>query len=179
MRASNVIFFSEFWTFRETSGKAIFIVTLSVTKKHHSTETLVLEIIDETLIGFEKNSATVMILLDMSAAFDTVDLNKLLKILEHRIGLKGTVLRCFESFLLGRKQKVQENEVTSELLITLYGVPQGSVLGPVRVNIYVSSLPSVMENMGSSTPHIQMTTMLVLNCLCNFSIIIYHAAFLS
>ena len=117
-------------------------------KKHHSTETLLLEIVDETLIGFDKNTATVMVLLDMSAAFDTVDLQKLLKILEHKIGLKGTVLTWFKSFLLERKQKVKIGGIVSEVLLTLYGVPQGSVLGPVLFNIYVSSLSNVMKDAG-------------------------------
>ena len=97
-------------------------------KKHHSSETLLLEIVDDTLIGFDKNSATVMILLDMSAAFDTVDLHKLLKILEHKIGLRGTVLNWFKSFLLDRKQKVKVNGIISDVLLTLYGVPQGYYL---------------------------------------------------
>ena len=54
-----------------------------------------LEIVDETLIDLDKNSATGVILLDMIAAFDTVYLQKLIKILEHKIGLKGTVLNWF------------------------------------------------------------------------------------
>ena len=62
-------------------------------KKHHSTENLLLQVIDETLIGFDKNTATVLILLDMSAAFDTVDLQKLLNILEHKIKIRGTALK--------------------------------------------------------------------------------------
>ena len=114
-------------------------------KKNHSTETLLLEVVDQTLIGFEKNTATVVILLDMSAAFDTVDLKKLLNILEHRIGLKGTALKWFRSFLFDREQKVQINGFTSELLATLFGVPQGSVLGPILFNIYVSSLSNVIN----------------------------------
>ena len=84
----------------------------------------------------------------MSAAFDTVDLQKLLQILEFKIGLKGTVLKWFHSFLIGREQKVLISGVVSELLVTLYGVPQGSVLGPVLFNIYVSSLSSVVGEMG-------------------------------
>ena len=115
-------------------------------KKHHSTETLILQVVDETLIGFDNNSATVLILLDMSAAFDTVDLNKLLKALEHNIGVKGIALKWFKSFLLGRQQKVQIHGFTSEIIITLYGVPQGSVLGPVLFNIYVSSLSCIMKD---------------------------------
>jgi len=59
-------------------------------KKSHSTETLVLEIVDETLVGFDKKTATILVLLDMSAAFDTLDISKLISILEHKIGLKNT-----------------------------------------------------------------------------------------
>ena len=84
----------------------------------------------------------------MSSAFDTVDLTKLLSILEHKIGLKGTVLKWFRSFLMGRQQKVNIQGVLSDVLITLYGVPQGSVLGPVLFNIYVSSLADVMKSQG-------------------------------
>ena len=89
-----------------------------------------------------------LVLLDMSAAFDTVDIEKLLQILENKIGLKGVVLKWFQSFLTGRTQKVLINGELSKILVTLYGVPQGSVLGPVLFNIYVSSLPSVIQTLG-------------------------------
>ena len=92
-------------------------------KKAHSTESLLLQIVDETLIGFEQKTATVVILLDMSAAFDTVDLKKLMVILENKIGIKGTALQWFRSFLFDRQQKVKIHGFTSSLLITLYGVP--------------------------------------------------------
>ena len=120
-------------------------------KKYHSTETLLLQIVDETLVGFDKRNGTVLILLDMSAAFDTVDLNKLMSILENKIGLKDTALSWFRSFLFGRHQKVKVDGVTSELLAVLYGVPQGSVLGPVLTNIYVSTLSEVAEKMGTKS----------------------------
>ena len=117
-------------------------------KKGHSTESMVLQIVDETLIGFERKTATVLVLLDMSAAFDTVDLQKLMIILERKIGIRGVALQWFQSFLFGRQQKVKIHGFTSELLATLYGVPQGSVLGPVLFNIYVSSLSEVMNSTG-------------------------------
>ena len=95
----------------------------------------------------------------MSAAFDTVDLQKLLNILEFKIGLKGTVLKWFQSFLLGREQKVQIHGFSSEVLLTLYGVPQGSVLGPVLFNIYVASLAELMKGLGVFHYLMQMTLM--------------------
>ena len=120
-------------------------------RKNHSTETMVLQIVNDVLVGFEKDNCTILVLLDMSAAFDTVDIHKLLKILEFQIGLKGTVLKWFESFLLGREQKVLIEGELSQALVTLYGVPQGSVLGPVLFNIYVRSLPKTIKNLGFST----------------------------
>ena len=62
-------------------------------KKRHSTEHLVLQVVDEVLVGFEKGSATIVILLDLSAAFDTVNLDKLMHILENQINIKGTALK--------------------------------------------------------------------------------------
>ena len=120
-------------------------------KKNFSTENMLLQIVDEVLVGFEQKSGTILVLLDMSSAFDTVDISKLLHILQHKIGLQGTVLQWFCSFLTGRQQKVLVNGKMSELLLTLYGVPQGSVLGPVLFNIYVSSLPSLIFSQGFSS----------------------------
>ena len=68
-------------------------------KKGHSTEHVILEIVDEVLIGFEEGTATLVTLLDLSAAFDTVDLEKLMETLENHIRTKGTALSWFRSFL--------------------------------------------------------------------------------
>ena len=75
-------------------------------------------------------------------------MQKLIIILERKIGIRGVALQWFQSFLFGRQQKVKIHGFTSELLATLYGVPQGSVLGPVLFNIYVSSLSEVMNSTG-------------------------------
>ena len=84
-------------------------------KKRHSTEHLVLQVVDEVLVGFEKGSATIVILLDLSAAFDTVNLKKLMLILENEIHIKGTALEWFKSFLFGRTQKVIVGSSFSEI----------------------------------------------------------------
>ena len=120
-------------------------------KKGHSTEHVILQIVDEVLIGFEKGTATLVTLLDLSAAFDTVDLEKLMQILENHIRTKGTALNWFKSFLFGRHQKVKIGSTTSSLLATKYGVPQGSVLGPVLFNIYIRNLPSFIKSFGFNT----------------------------
>ena len=120
-------------------------------KKFHSTETLLLKVVDDILIGFDKNSGTILLLLDLSAAFDTVDIDKLLNILEKEFGITGIALKWFHSFLTNRKQRVRIHDSLSEYLDVLFGVPQGSVLGPVLFNLYAKSLYNVIGAAGFET----------------------------
>ena len=113
--------------------------------KNHSTEHLLLKVVNDLYLAFDQSQPTVVVLLDLSAAFDTVDHSKLLYILEHEIGIIGTSLRWFESFLKGRGQKVKIGEEYSEILELLYGVAQGSVLGPQLFKIYIRSLYKYVE----------------------------------
>ena len=115
-------------------------------KQHHNTETMMLGITDEVLRGFDENLATIVIFLDLSAAFDTIDVEKLLEILKEEIGVDGTVLKWFRSFLSGRTQRVKIDNVYSESLQVPCGAPQGSVLGPKIFNINVRSQPMVFKH---------------------------------
>ena len=114
-------------------------------KKGHSTETLLIKVVNDLLISCDKQIPTIVMLLDLSAAFDTVDQEKLLQILHHDIGIEGTALKWFESFLKGRTQKVKINTSYSEESKLGYGVAQGSVLGPDLFNIYIRSLCKYLE----------------------------------
>ena len=84
-------------------------------RKNHCTEHLLLKVVDDLYSSFDKNFPSVVILLDLSAAFDTVDHDKLLNILEQEIGIVGTALRWFSSFLKGRSQKVMIGEEFSDI----------------------------------------------------------------
>ena len=121
-------------------------------KSRHNTEIMMLGVTDEVLRGFDENMATVVIFLDLSAAFDTIDTNKMLQILEQELGISGNALKWFESFLTGRTQRVKISGEYSESLEVPFGAPQGSVLGPKLFNANVRSQPPVFKkNMFSSS----------------------------
>ena len=120
-------------------------------KKFHNTETLLLRVVNDILIGFDSNTGTILLLLDLSAAFDTVDIDKLLNILETDFGITGIALKWFNSFLTNRKQKVRIHGSLSDYIDVLFGVPQGSVLGPVLFNLYAQSLYKVISAAGFNT----------------------------
>ena len=81
-----------------------------------------------------------LLLLDMSSAFDTFDHRLLLDRLCNRFGFRGQVLKWFESYLHNRKQFLMIDGVKSDVKDLQFGVPQGSVHGPILFSLYISSL---------------------------------------
>ena len=132
-------------------------------KKSHSTETLLVKVLNDLLISCDEKKPTILMLLDLSAAFDTVDQVKLLDILQKEIRIEGAALNWFKSFLMERTQRVKINDSYSYITKLLYGVAQGSVLGPDLFNIYVRSLypyikPSLFSIFGFADDHQLMKT---------------------
>ena len=117
-------------------------------KTFHSTEFLLAKVVNDLLLTCDVKMATLVMLLDLSAAFDTIDPLKLLMILHDDFGVKGIALSWFKSFLIGRTQKVMINGEFSEEVSLDFGVPQGSILGPKLFNIYIQSFAPEMQAIG-------------------------------
>ncbi len=86
----------------------------------------------------DKGKIVMLVLLDLSAAFDTIDYEILLKRLSRRCCINGTVLKWFQSYLKERTQTVSVGSSHSKYETLKYGVPQGFVLGPILFSIYNS-----------------------------------------
>ena len=85
---------------------------------------------NDILLAMDRQHVTLLVLLDLSAAFDTVDHRVLLRRLEVTYGITGTALQWFRSYLTGRTQQVYINQTYSDDFPLPYGVPQVSCLGP-------------------------------------------------
>ncbi|MEL7079446.1 MAG: reverse transcriptase family protein [Cyanobacteria bacterium J06582_2] len=118
-------------------------------KAGHSTETALLAVTESLHAARVNSLSSVLILLDLSAAFDTVDHQILLSTLEEK-GVTGSALSLFASYLTGRSYQVTWRGTMSEPRSLTTGVPQGSVLGPLLFSLYTTSLGSVISSHGFS-----------------------------
>ena len=117
----------------------------SAYKPGHSTETALLSIKNEVHLSLARGEPTALVLLDLSAAFDTIDHSSLLRYLKSWFGLGGTVLKWFASYLGDRCQVVKIGSTLSELSKLIYGIPQGSVLGPLLFSLYTTPLSKIIR----------------------------------
>ena len=115
----------------------------SAFRKGYSTETALLLVQNDLLEALDSGHQALLVMLDSSAAFDTIDHQILLGRLKSRFGICGTALSWFRSYLTSRTQYVKVNGKISASTPLLQGVPQGSVLGPLLFSLYVSPLEDI------------------------------------
>ena len=105
---------------------------------------------NDLLFAANVGHMSALCLLDLTAAFDTVDHELLLLRLERQFGLRGTVLAWFRSYLSGRTFRVIFSSSTSSIVYNVCSVPQGSVLGPLLFVVYTADLEDIAEKHGVS-----------------------------
>ena len=127
-------------------------LTQSAYRRYHSTGTALLRVHNDIVYALDRKRMTVLILLDLSASFDTIDHEILLKRLNNRFGIRGVALEWFRSYLCRRAQRVQTGKNISNEQFLDFSVPQGSILGPILFSLYTAPLGDIarkhsMDNM--------------------------------
>ena len=133
----------QLWEHAEKTG--LLEVFQSAYRSGHSTETALLRVQNDILLSMDKQNVVMLILLDLSAAFDTIDHGILLDRLSNRFGVQDTALQWLRSYLTSRHHQVSIKGVHSDRKQLQYGVPQGSVLGPILFTIYMSPLGDIVR----------------------------------
>jgi len=123
-----------------------------------------LEVLDSVYTAADNKEVTVLISLDLSAAFDTVDHEVLLERLQTKFGVEGMPLTWLQSYLDDRTQYVKIGQHQSTAIQLEVGVPQGSVLGPILFAIYASPVADVIASHGVQYHQYADDTQLHLRC---------------
>jgi hypothetical protein len=123
--------------------RSLLVSVQSAYRANHSKETALLKVLNDLLIAVDGGKAVALALLYQSAAFDTIDHAILLDRLTARFVFTGCVLAWFESYLFNRRQSVSVKGKSSRSVFLPFGVPQGSVLGPILYTLYNSPLHEI------------------------------------
>ena len=120
----------------------------SAYRKFHSCETALLRVRNDVLVALDNHLQVILVLLDFSAAFDTIDHGILISRLEHRFGIRGKALDWFRSYLCDRTQCVVVDSESSNTGAVRLGVPQGSILGPILFTLYSIPIEDIIISHG-------------------------------
>ena len=118
----------------------------SAYKPNHGVETALVCVQNDILLAMDNQNIVIMLLLDLSAAFDTFDRSVMLHRLSHDVGVVQTALDWFKSYLSDEVQSVHINGCTSSACTLTCGVPQDSVLGPQLFSIYAAPLSKIIHD---------------------------------
>ena len=119
---------------------------LSTYRPGHSTETALLKVVNDLFLSLNKGNIPVLALLDFSSAFDTIGHPILVHRLHTDFGFTDTVLQWFSSYLTDRTHYVSLSNHCSAFTPVHSGVPQGSVLGPMRFTMNVRPLSAIIDS---------------------------------
>lgn len=117
----------------------------SFLKIFHSTESALLRVCNDVLPITDSGDSAILVLLDLTAAFYTIDHDILISRLEHNVGIKGTALKWFRLYLSGRGFRVGIGDFTSSSVPLTCGIPHGSILGPIFFSLYFLPLGSILK----------------------------------
>ena len=109
--------------------------------KHHSTESATLRVLSDIYSAIDNGKIALLALLDVSAAFDTVDHDILMDRLAQSFGLAGN------AFVTGRTYAVRFGGTTTPRKVRS-GIPQGSILGPLLYILYTADVAALVESLG-------------------------------
>ena len=118
----------------------------SAYKQYHGTKTTLLRVNNDILTSLDNGKITALILLDLSAAFDTVDHSILISRLHDYLGVQDLALDWCKSYLSDRPQYVRIGTSTSQPTVLEYSVPQGSVLGPQWFTVYTYPVRDIIRS---------------------------------
>ena len=124
-------------------GSTNFSQFQSAYRKGHCTDAALLEVLDSVYTAADDKKVTVLVGLDLSAAFNTVSHDTLLDRLQREFGVTGTALSWIQSYLNNRSQFVKLGHHQSPAVSLNVGVRQGSVLGPLLFAVYCSPVSDI------------------------------------
>ena len=120
----------------------------SAYRPKHSTETALMKVQHDISDQLDKGRGVALVLLDLSAAFDTINPDGVINTLEQHIGVKGVALSWFRNYLNKRNQRIRIGMTVSKPATLSRGVPQGSVLGPVLFTTYTIPIAAICKRHG-------------------------------